>query len=95
MNTKNIPPFIMLTAGLVATAVMYSRHYQLHTMLGILLAVLLVFYIIGLLVARMFDTFGKEIEKREAEQQEKEAEEGQQEKTMLSENPDGAVIEKQ
>ena len=95
MNTKNIPPLIMLTAGLIVTAVMYIRHYQLHTMLGILLAVLLVFYIVGLLIKKMFDVFGMEIEKREAEEKEKAEEEGQQGKMLFDENQDGAVIEKQ
>lgn len=101
MNTKNIPPLIMLTAGLIVTAVMYIKHYQLHIMLGILLAVLLAFYIIGLLIQKMFDAFGKEIKKREAEEKEKaekaakDEKDAQQGKTLFDENQDGAVIEKQ
>ena len=83
----------MLVTGLIATVAMYLRHYPLHTLLLILFAVLLVFYIIGLLVKKMFDTFGMEIEKRESAEREN-AQEGQQ-AALFDENQDGAVIEKQ
>lgn len=90
MNTKNIPPLITLSAGLIAVVSMYIRHYELHTLLWILLLVLIVFYIIGLLVKKMLDTFGMQIEKEE-----KEKEEEAQTESKLTEDQDGAVIEKQ
>lgn len=90
MNTRNIPALIMLTAGLVAAVLMYIRHYELHTLLWILLAVLIVFYIFGLVIRKMLDTFGMQIEAARQEQ-EKEAEQD----ALLEENQDGAVIEKQ
>lgn len=90
MNTRNIPALIMLTAGLASSVLMYIRHYELHTLLWILLAVLIVFYIFGLIIRNMLDTFGMQIEAAQQEQ------EGQAEQDALfDENQDGAVIEKQ
>lgn len=93
MNTKNIPPLITLIAGLIVVILMYIRHYELITLLWVLLLVLVVFYIIGLLIKKMLDTFGMQIEQAEKErEQEKEKEE---EEKLLAKGRDGAVIEKQ
>lgn len=57
MNTKRIPALIMLLAGAVACIVTYLNHYDLKDMLTTLLWVLLVFFIIGLIVKKIFDSF--------------------------------------
>lgn len=46
-KTRFITPLLMLTAGAVASIIMFVRKFELTTMLWILLAVLLVFYVIG------------------------------------------------
>ncbi len=90
LNTKNIPAIIMLSAGLIAAAVMYIKHYALKDMLLILLGVFLLFYIIGRLVKKMLDTFGMQIEQARIEEEER--------MRLLEEemrqNADGAVIAK-
>ena len=47
----------MLLAGAVACIVTYLNHYDLKDMLTTLLWVLLVFFIIGLIVKKIFDSF--------------------------------------
>ena len=42
-----ITPFLMLTAGTIASIIMYVRNFDLYRMLWNLLIVLVVFYIIG------------------------------------------------
>lgn len=90
MNTKNIPPLITLTAGLIAVVSMYISHYELPTLLWIVVLVLIGFYGVGLLIKKMLDTFGMQIEKEEQEKQE-----ASEAETKLAEGQDGAVIEKQ
>ncbi len=46
-KTRLITPFLMLTAGAVASIIMFVRKFELTTMLWILLVVLLVFYVLG------------------------------------------------
>ena len=94
MNTRNIPALVMLTAGLVASIVMFRMHYDLYTMSWVLLLVFAAFYVLGCVIRLMLDKFGMQQEKKEAEQQETAAQEAeQQEEKQQSE--DGAVIEKQ
>ena len=95
MNTRNIPALVMLTAGLVASIVMFRMHYDLYTMSWVLLLVFAAFYVLGCVIRLMLDKFGMQQEKKEAQQQEDGAaqETGQQEEKQQSE--DGAVIEKQ
>lgn len=94
MNTRNIPALVMLTAGLVASIVMFRMHYDLYTMSWVLLLVFAAFYVLGCVIRLMLDKFGMQQEKKEAEQQEAAAQEAeQQEEKQQSE--DGAVIEKQ
>ena len=94
MNTRNIPALVMLTAGLVASIVMFRMHYDLYTMSWVLLLVFAAFYVLGCVIRMMLDKFGMQQEKKEAEQEGEAAQEtGQQEERQQTE--DGAVIEKQ
>lgn len=78
MKRKLLPPFIMLTAGLIVSIRTYFLHYDTKTWLIILLVVLIVFYALGSGLKFLLDTFDKENEKKaldEGEVIEKEAEE--------------------
>lgn len=46
-KTGLITPFLMLTAGLIASIIMYIRKFDLNRMLWGLLIVLVIFYILG------------------------------------------------
>lgn len=46
-KTQLITPFLMLTAGTIASIIMYIRKVELNTMLWGLLIVLVIFYILG------------------------------------------------
>lgn len=56
-KTKLIPPFIMLMAGAIASILTFLNHYDIKDMLFILLIVLVIFYILGLVVKKILDTF--------------------------------------
>lgn len=59
MKRNLIPPFIMLLAGFLSSLIMFFMKYDTKDMLIILLGVLLVFYMIGLLIKFMMDSFEK------------------------------------
>ena len=59
MKRNLIPPFVMLLAGSISSLIMYFMNYNVRDMLIILLAVLVVFYLIGLLVKLMMDSFDR------------------------------------
>lgn len=46
-KTQLITPFLMLTAGAIASIIMYVRRFEFNTMLWGLLIVLVIFYILG------------------------------------------------
>ncbi len=46
-KTQLITPFLMLTAGTIASIIMYIRKYDLNRMLWGLLIVLVIFYVLG------------------------------------------------
>ncbi|MCD8038998.1 MAG: hypothetical protein LUE96_07935 [Lachnospiraceae bacterium] len=46
-KTRLITPFLMLTAGTIASIIMYVRNFDLNTMLWTLLIVLIIFYVLG------------------------------------------------
>ena len=46
-KTQFITPFLMLTAGTIASIIMYIRKFDLNSMLWGLLIVLVIFYILG------------------------------------------------
>lgn len=57
MNTKKIPMILMLVAGAAVSIVTYIMNYELKDALVILLSVLIVFYILGMIVKKIFDSF--------------------------------------
>ena len=90
MKTKNIPLLIMLFAGAATSIITLWLHYELIISLVVLLAVLCVFYIIGLIVKKVVDSFEtaikeqkiKEDEAKEGIVVEKESEEELEEKPL-------------
>ena len=60
MKTKLIPLILMLTAGAVASIVTYMMHYEIKASLWILVAVLVSFYIAGVIIKGVMDSFLKE-----------------------------------
>ena len=78
MKRNLIPPFIMLLAGLLSSLIMFFMKYSTKDMLIILLGVLLVFYMIGLLIKFMMDSFetrNEQMHSKEGEVIEKELKE--------------------
>lgn len=57
LKTKQLPALIMLLGGAVAVIVTYVRGFSLREILVIVLVSLLVFYILGLILKRIFDSF--------------------------------------
>ncbi|MCM1538342.1 MAG: hypothetical protein NC254_08090 [bacterium] len=57
LKTKQLPAEIMLLGGAVAVIVTYARGFSLREILLIVLASLLGFYILGLILKRIFDSF--------------------------------------
>lgn len=69
------PLTLMLLAGAVTSIITFYFDYEIKTVLLILLSVLLVFYIAGLVIEKVMESFEKSIAakaKEEAEQKEKE-----------------------
>lgn len=76
METKQIPLFVMLLAGAVASITTKLMNYELESSLWILLFVLIVFYIVGCVLKRTIDSFESENAKL-AEENESVADEGE------------------
>lgn len=57
LKTKQLPATIMLLGGAVAVVVTYIRGFSLKEILLIVLASLIGFYILGLILKRIFDSF--------------------------------------
>jgi Ca2+/H+ antiporter len=74
LKTKQLPAMIMLLGGAVAALVTYTRDFSLKDMLVIVLISLIGFYILGLILKRIFDSFRI---KRQTENEEGVAEEGE------------------
>ncbi len=62
MKNKNIPAFITLLAGTVASILCIVNSYSLLEMLKIVLIVLLIFYLAGLIVGRILEKMNAEAE---------------------------------
>lgn len=60
MKRKLLPPFIMLTAGLITSIRTFWLHYDVKRSLITLLIVLIVFYGLGSLLKYILDIFEKE-----------------------------------
>ena len=57
MKTKLIPAIVMLVAGLITSIMTFVKHYDIKTMLVALFIALIVFYVVGLVVKAVFDSF--------------------------------------
>jgi len=64
MKRKLLPPFIMLTAGLITSIRTFCLHYDMKSSLIILLVVLVVFYVLGSIFKYILDVFEKENEQK-------------------------------
>ena len=64
MKRKLLPPFVMLTAGLITSIRTFCLHYDTKSSLIILLVVLIVFYALGSVLKYVLDTFDKENEEK-------------------------------
>lgn len=74
LKTRQLPAAIMLLGGAVAALVTYIRDFPLSDMLVIVFVSLLGFYILGLILKRIFDSFRI---KRKEEKKDGVAEEGE------------------
>lgn len=66
LKTKQLPAVIMLLGGAVAVIVTYARGFSLREILTIVLVSLIGFYILGLVLKRIFDSF--HIQQKEQEE---------------------------
>ena len=57
LKTKQLPALVMLLGGAVAVIVTYIRGFSLWEILVVVLVSLLGFYILGLILKRIFDSF--------------------------------------
>ena len=64
MNRKNLPLFLMLTAGAVTSIITYIEKYPMEVMLVSVFVVLLVFYILGCIIKWTLDYFDLQNEER-------------------------------
>lgn len=67
LKTRQLPAMIMLLGGAVAALLTYIRDFPLSEMLIIVLVSLLVFYIVGLILKRIFDSFRIRRKEQEAD----------------------------
>lgn len=64
MNRKNLPLFLMLTAGAVTSIITYIEKYPMEVMLVSIFVVLLLFYILGCIIKWTLDYFDLQNEER-------------------------------
>ncbi|MBR6535955.1 MAG: hypothetical protein IKT67_02030 [Lachnospiraceae bacterium] len=69
MEGKNIPPFITLSAAMIACVICILRGATLYTTLKIVLLVMVVFYIIGRIVQAILVKINKDAEEAALERQ--------------------------
>ena len=74
------PMLLMLVAGSFTSIMTYYFQYEFKTALLVLLSVLLIFYLLGLFMVSVIESFDK---KNEAERLEQEKFEKEQEKTLF------------
>ncbi len=79
MEGKNIPPFITLTAAMIACVICIMRRASLYTTLKIVLLVMVIFYIIGRIAQKVLVKIDNDAEEaalqRQREEQERAAKE--------------------
>ena len=57
LNTKSIPPLMMLVAGLISFIICYFQETEIHKFLLVVLLSMFVFAIIGTIVKTIVDNF--------------------------------------
>lgn len=68
MNRKNLPLFLMLTAGAVTSIITYIEKYPMEVKLVSLFVVLLVFYVMGCVIKWTLDYFELQNEEKQKEE---------------------------
>ena len=86
MKRKLLPPFVMLTAGLITSIRTFCLHYDTKSSLIILLVVLIVFYVLGSVLKFVLDTFDKENEQKALDEGEVIAKAAEEESAAEAEN---------
>ncbi|MGN1084686.1 MAG: hypothetical protein ACI4QX_06765 [Lachnospiraceae bacterium] len=74
MEGKNIPPFITLTAAMIACVVCIIRHASLFSTLKIVFLVMLLFYVIGRIVQKVVVKINNDAEEAAEQRQREERE---------------------
>lgn len=69
MEGKNIPPFITLSAAMIACVICIVRGASLYTTLKIVLAVMVVFFVIGLIAQKILVKIDRDAEEAALERQ--------------------------
>ena len=89
---KMFPLMLMLVAGSFTSIMTYYFQYEIKTALLVLLSVLLIFYLLGLFLMNVIESFDKKNEeerlkkeKLEKEQEEKKQVEKEQKEVVISE----------
>ena len=84
---RKFPLIVMLVAGSFTSIMTYYFQYEIKTALLVLLSVLLIFYLLGLLLVSIIESFDKknEEERLEKEKEEKEQAEKEQKEIVISE----------
>ena len=93
MKTKRIrkiPLIVMLVAGSFTSIMTYYFQYEIKTALLVLLSVLLVFYLLGLLLVNVIESFDKKneeerLKREQLEKEQKEQAKKEQEEVVISE----------
>lgn len=93
MKRKLLPPFVMLTAGLITSIRTFCLHYDTKSSLIILLVVLIVFYALGSVLKYVLDTFDKENEEKALDEGEVIAKAAEEETETESEAEDSVAKE--
>lgn len=97
MEGKNIPPFITLSAAMIACIVCIIRRVTLYSTLKVVLLVMVLFYIIGRIVQKVVVKINADAEEaalqRQREEQELAAKELEAKELEKKEKADGATEE--
>lgn len=70
LNTGSLPAIIMLAGGALASIITFINHYTLTEVLKIVLLSMFVFYILGIGIKKIFDTFHMPVKKKPEEEKE-------------------------
>lgn len=92
LNTGSLPAITMLIGGALASIVTFINHYTLTEVLKIVLLSMLLFYILGIGIKKIFDTFHMPVKKAE---EEKEGEVIEKETEEVSQTEESGDKEKQ